>query len=113
VAGHSRTDTARASYGAYQSGDRQLLEGLLTDDFTFYSPADPGIDRAKYFECCWPNSGLLEQFEFKRLEEVGDHEILVTYEATRKDGTRFRNTEVLAFEGDKIARAEVYFGWDL
>jgi hypothetical protein len=29
------------------------------------------------------------------------------------DGTRFRNTEVLTFEGEKICRAEVYFGWDL
>ena len=33
--------------------------------------------------------------------------------ATRADGTRFRNTEVLTFEGDQVRRAEVYFGWDL
>jgi hypothetical protein len=37
----------------------------------------------------------------------------VTYEATRADGTRFRNTEVLGFEGDKITRTEVYFGWNV
>ena len=37
----------------------------------------------------------------------------MTYEATRNDGTRFRNTEVLTFRGDKLAKAEVYFGWDL
>jgi hypothetical protein len=39
--------------------------------------------------------------------------VLVTYEATRTDGTRFRNTEVLTFDSEKICRAEVYFGWDL
>jgi hypothetical protein len=44
--------------------------------------------------------------------EVGD-EVLVTYEATRTDGRRSRNTEILTFRGDRICRAEVYFGWNL
>jgi hypothetical protein len=39
--------------------------------------------------------------------------VVVTYECTRTDGSRFRNTEVLAFEVEKIRRAEVYFGWEL
>ena len=39
--------------------------------------------------------------------------MLVTYEAAKTDGKRFRNTEVLTFRGDQICRAEVYFGWDL
>jgi hypothetical protein len=39
--------------------------------------------------------------------------VIVTYEAERTDGGRFRNTEVLTFDGDKISKAEVYFGWDL
>lgn len=47
-----------------------------------------------------------------RLAEVGD-EVVVTYESTRADESRFRNTEVLTFDGDKLARAEVYFGWDV
>jgi ketosteroid isomerase-like protein len=98
---------ARASYRAYETGDRNLIEGLLTDDFTFYSPADVGIDRTRYFERCWPNSELIEAFEFKRLVEVGGDEVLVTYESTKRDGKRFRNTEILQFEGDKICKAEV------
>jgi ketosteroid isomerase-like protein len=107
-----RLKLARDSYGAYESGDRRIMEELLTDDFTFYSPPDPGIDRTAYFERCWPNAALIESFEFKRLLEAGD-EVVVTYESTKTDGKRFRNTEVLTFEGDKICRAEVYFGWDL
>jgi hypothetical protein len=39
--------------------------------------------------------------------------VFVTYEAERADGTRFRNTEVFGFDGDRISRIEVYFGWDL
>ena len=107
-----RLELARQCYGAYESGDRSVLEERLADDFTFYSPPDPGIDRATYFERCWPNAELIEAFEFKRLVEVGD-EVVVTYEATRTDGSRFRNTEVLTFDGDKIRKVEVYFGWDL
>jgi ketosteroid isomerase-like protein len=107
-----RSKLARASYRAYVTGDRRVIEDLLTDDFTFYSPADVGIDRTTYFERCWPNSKLIESFDFKRLIEAGD-EIIVTYECTKKDGSRFRNTEVLTFRADKLARAEVYFGWDL
>jgi ketosteroid isomerase-like protein len=109
---HDRLQLARDAYRAYESGDRSVIEELLSDDFVFYSPADVGIDRARYFERCWPNAELIEAFEFTRLIEAGD-EVVVTYESTRADGSRFRNTEVLTFKGDKISRAEVYFGWDL
>ncbi len=107
-----RKQLARDCYGAYESGDRRVVEELLTDDFEFYSPADVGIDRTRYFERCWPNAGAIKAFEYRRLIEVGD-EVIVTYESTKTDGHRFCNTEVLTFEGDKICRAEVYFGWDL
>jgi hypothetical protein len=39
--------------------------------------------------------------------------VVVTYESRRADGSGGRNTEVLTFDGDKISRVEVYFGWDL
>ncbi len=109
---YDRLQLARDCYGAYESGARRVVEDRLTDDFRFYSPADVGIDRAAYFERCWPNAELIAAFEFKRLVEAGD-EVIVTYESERTDGSRFRNTEVLTFEGDKICKAEVYFGWEL
>jgi ketosteroid isomerase-like protein len=108
----NRLDLVRACYRAYETGDRELLEGTLAEDLSFFSPPDPGIDRATYFERCWPNAGHIEAFDLQRLVEVGD-EVLVTYEATRNDGSSFRNTEIFGFDGDKIARVEVYFGWDL
>jgi ketosteroid isomerase-like protein len=109
---HDRLKLARDAYRAYESGDRDVIEELLSDDFTFYSPADVGIDRASYFERCWPNSELIERVEFTRVVEAGD-EVVVTYENTKTDGNRFRNTEVLTFDGEKICKAEVYFGWNL
>jgi ketosteroid isomerase-like protein len=108
-----RLALAGASYRAYETGDRSALEGLLADDFVFYSPPDPGIDRAAYFERCWPNHALHRSFSYERLQEIGNDEVLVTYVAERLDGTRFRNTEILRFARDKLVRAEVYFGWNL
>ena len=107
-----RLALARSTYEAFAAGDRQRIEELLADDLTFSSPTDVGLDRAGYFERCWPGSGNVREFTFERLVEIGD-EVLVTYEAERSDGTRFRNTEVLGFDGDKVRTVEVYWGWNL
>jgi predicted SnoaL-like aldol condensation-catalyzing enzyme len=108
-----RISLAKAVYRAYEMRDRDLIETLIGPEFTFHSPADEaGLDRAGYFERCWPNADALAKFEFVRLIEDGD-EVVVTYEATRTDGSRFRNTEVLTFAGDQQVRAAVYFGWNL
>jgi len=109
-----RLQLVRDAYRAFQADDRDAIEGLLADAFRFYSPPDPGIDRAGFFERCWPHAGGVERFEFERLAEI-DGEVLVTYEATRNDGSRFRNTEVFGFDAEagQISSQEVYFGWDL
>jgi ketosteroid isomerase-like protein len=107
-----RLKVVRDCYRAYETGDRSLVERILTDDFTFSAPPDVGIDRATYFKRCWPASETTQSFEFERLVEA-DGEVFVTYEATKTDGRRFRNTEIFGFDGDRISRVEVYFGWDL
>jgi ketosteroid isomerase-like protein len=108
-----RLALTRQAYGAYESGERSQIDALLAEDFTFFSPLDDGIDRETYFERCWPNETDTEAFAYKRLIEIGNQEVLVTYELTKTDGKRFCNTEVLKFAGEKIVRVEVYFGWNL
>ena len=109
-----RLQLARDCYEAYASGDRERIEELMAPDLAFFSPPDPGIDREAYFERCWPNSGTISAFEYPRLAELEGGEVLVTYESTKSDGRRMRNTEILGFdEQDRIRRVEVYFGWDL
>jgi ketosteroid isomerase-like protein len=107
-----RRQLVRDSYRAFQTADRELIERVLADDLVFSAPPDVGIDRAAYFERCWPNAGRIAAFAFERLVEA-DGEVFVTYEATRADGTRFRNTEIFGFAGGRISRIEVYFGWEL
>jgi hypothetical protein len=85
----------------------------LGDDFHFSAPPDPDLDRDGFFERCWPGAGRGKNFEFVRLIEAGD-EVVVTYESDVSGGGRGRNTEILTFDdGEKIVRAEVYFGWNL
>ena len=107
-----RVNSVRELYLAFAAGDRDFVDGILADEFRFSSPVDIGLDRAGYFERCWPGAGEGQQFEFVRLVETGN-EVIVTYEMTKHDGGKGRNTEILTFDGDRISGAEVYFGWNL
>jgi hypothetical protein len=108
----TKTDVVRACLRAFTTGDRELIEQHLAGDLMFFAPPDPGIDREGFFERCWPNAGHVASFDVVRSIEHDD-EVVTTYEATRTDGTRFRNTEIHGFTGDRVSRIEVYFGWDL
>jgi hypothetical protein len=111
--GSGRLEIARESYLAFARAERQFFEDRLSDDFTFSSPPDPHLDRAGWFERCWPGAGGDQEFTFVRLVEAGT-EVIVSYELRRGDGSGGRNTEVIAFdEQDKIVRTEVYFGWSV
>jgi ketosteroid isomerase-like protein len=107
-----RRQIAREAYEAFAAGDRDFYESHLSDDFSFSSPPDPLLDREGYFERCWPGAGQGQTFSFVRVVESGD-EVIVTYEMRRPDGSGGRNTEILTFDGERISRVEVYFGWDL
>ena len=107
--GRNRTDLVRDYFAAFQAGDRPVMEAALTDDFTFTSPYDDAIDRAAYFERCWPNSKL---FRSMTVEKVGadGNDVFVRYSCETTDGKTFRNTELHSFRGDRLRSVEVYFG---
>lgn len=102
-------DLVRRAFAAFLSQDRKALEEILSDDFTFTSPRDDRISKTAFFERCFPGS---EQFQTHQIEQlfVQGNEAFVRYLAELKDGTRFRNTEYIKVEGNKIKEEEVYFG---
>lgn len=102
-------DLVRRSFSAFLSKDRKTLEEILSDDFTFTSPRDDHISKTAFFERCFPGS---DQFQAHQIEQlfVQGNEAFVRYLAELKDGTRFRNTEYIRIEGNKIKEEEVYFG---
>jgi ketosteroid isomerase-like protein len=103
------SDVVRRVYAAYEAGDRQVVEEMLADDFTFSSPPDPHLDRAGYFERCWPNNASINRFTFRTILE-DDGEVFVTYELEKADGSRGRNTEYFLVADGKVKRCDVYFG---
>ena len=103
---------AQRSYEAFAAGDRKFFEQHLSEDFTFSSPLDVGLDRSGFFARCWAGAGQGQKFNFLRLIEYDD-EVVVTYEMMKLNGEKGRNTEILRIRDNKIISAEVYFGWDL
>ena len=102
------SEVVRAYFGAYESENRVVAEGLLAADFTFTSPNDDAIDRATYFERCWPRD---EPARDQKIEQilVEGNTAFVTYSCAT-GGKSFRNTEYFTFTGEQISRVDVYFG---
>jgi hypothetical protein len=103
------SDVVRQLFSAYENNDRELVEAVLAESFTFSSPPDPHVDRAQYFKRCWPNSETIKSFQFLKIIE-SDGEVFVTYELEKTDGGKGRNTEFFVVDGDKITTCDVYFG---
>lgn len=105
-----KPDIIRAMFAAYRDKDRKVVEDALADDFTFTSPYDDAIDKATYFERCWPNS--LERIATNEIERIfaQGEQAFVTYRVVTRQGDEFRNTEFFVFAGDRIKSIDVYFG---
>lgn len=104
-----KVEIIRSLFETYVKRDREGLAALLAHDFTFTSPYDDAIDKAAYFERCWPNSLTIRENIIERIFEQGD-EAFVTYRCIAADGKQFRNTEFFRFTGDKVRSVDVYFG---
>ncbi len=105
----SRARMLRNLYAAYIDRRKDIVGAMLSESFTFSSPQDDHIDRASYFERCWPNEPALNAFDIEFLAVDGD-EAVVRYRAEMVDGKAFRNMESFRFDGEKIASVDVYFG---
>ena len=97
-------------YAAYERNDWTLLSSILSDSFTFTSPAgDDHIDLKTYKEKCWPNALNTKKFDLELVLVDGD-DALVTYNGWTKGGKLFRNTERFKFKDGKILSNECFFG---
>jgi hypothetical protein len=101
----------RTALRAYVKKDRAAIESVLADDYRFTSPLDNRLDRASYFDICWPGSKAFESVKVGHLV-VDGNKAFITYEAVIA-GNRLRNTERHTARDGKLVESEVYFGWSI
>ncbi len=99
-------------FDAYNTKNRNEIEPLLSEHFSFTSPYDDHIDRERYFEHCWPMNKNIKQLTIENIMTEND-KAFVTYRLETLDGKKIHNTELLTFEGDKVKSVEVFFGREI
>jgi ketosteroid isomerase-like protein len=106
----SRTEVVRAAFDAYCAQDRDAADRLMVEELTFTSPQDDHIDRAAYFERCFPTADRLVSQEVLELVDAGEDGVFILYEYELKTGERHRNTEFITVSDGRIVEIQVFFG---
>ncbi len=105
----SNDDILRRLMEAFRDRRREAAEQLLADDYTFTSPYDDHIDRAAYFERCWPPGDEFAELRIERITPDAEG-AFITYFVTMKSGKQFRNTEYATISKGQLHSTTVYFG---
>jgi ketosteroid isomerase-like protein len=106
----SHTEVVQAIFDAYHAQDRAAAERLMADDLVFTSPQDEHIDRAAYFERCFPTAGQFVSHRILQLVGAGDEGVFIQYEYELASGDVHRNVELITVRGGQVHEIEVYFG---
>jgi len=106
----SKIEIARAIFDSYLAQDRDTLDPLLADEFVFTSPQDDRIDKATFFERCFPTADRLVSQRTLHVAPTDTDDVFVMYEYELKTGERHRNVEVLTIRHDQVVETQVFFG---
>jgi len=99
-----------AAFRCYLAQDRESAFALYADDFSFTSPQDDHIDKAAFFERCFPTAN---RFSDQRLLQVtpADEELVFLYdEYDLTSGGTHRNVEAITLRDGLIRDVQVFFG---
>lgn len=99
----------RQYFKAYEAGDRQMIEQLLSNDFRFSSPYDNRIDKNLYMKICWPPHANFSHYDFKTILSDGD-DVMLRYECETEHFGRLKNAEYFRLKDGMIVEIVVYFG---
>lgn len=110
--GQSRAlETVKKALQAFLDKDRDGIEAVIGNPYSFTSPLDNALSRESFFARCWPNSAAFTGMTFIHGAEDGEW-VFIVYEGVA-GGNKFRNTELHRVRNGKIVETEVYFGWNL
>ena len=99
----------REYFAALENHEKDVVENLLDEDFTFTSPSEDHINKDEFLARLWDKQKSITSFEIKELI-TNDDEAFVTYEATMASGEHFQNTEIIKFRDEKIEEVKLYYG---
>ena len=83
----SNIDVVRAVFDAYLQQNRAAMDRLLAAEFVFTSPQDDHIDKAAFFERCFPTAGRLTSQEIVHVVPADDDGVFAMYVYQLKTGT--------------------------
>jgi ketosteroid isomerase-like protein len=103
-------DTVRAFFASYLAQDRAAAERLVAEEFVFTSPQDDHIDRAAFFERCFPTADRFKDHQLLAVVPSDDDDVFVLYEYELEGGQRHRNAEVITVRDGQVTESQVFFG---
>jgi ketosteroid isomerase-like protein len=106
----TNVEIVSAAFEAYRTQDRAAAEPLYADDFTFTSPQDDHIDRAAFFERCFPTAWRFSEQRITHVVNADEDLVFVYYEYDLVDGPTHRNMEAITVRGGQIREVQVFFG---
>ena len=106
---NDQVEVVRRLFDSYLAQDRDAAEQLIGSEFSFTSPQDDHIDRATYFDTCFPTASRVRRYELQRLVATGD-DVFVMYEYELLNGDVHRNTELLTVRAGQVVEVQVFFG---
>lgn len=108
--GSVSTDVVRRLFAAYLAQDEAAARELVGDGFRFTSPQDDHIDRAAYFERCFPTADRVARQDLLQVVEAEPGLVLVRYEYELRTRGTFRNIEAITVREGRVVEVQVYFG---
>ena len=103
-------DTVRAFFRSFLAQDRAAADGLVAAEFVFTSPQDDHIDRATFFERCFPTAGRFVSHELLEVVPTEGDDVFVLYEYELEGGQRHRNAELITVRDGRVTETQVFFG---
>lgn len=104
-------DAIKRYYRAYRDRDRESLRSLLTADFHFVSSFGEYRDRDAMLDEIWPAVGQAWAVNLRIFGQGPEFVVLYEHDcAPGVAGPRLSMAEHLCFEGERIAKLEVFQG---
>ncbi|MDP9241072.1 MAG: nuclear transport factor 2 family protein [Actinomycetota bacterium] len=106
----STTAVVQAAFRHYLAEDHDAAFALYADDFSFTSPQDDHIDKAAFFERCFPTAGRVTDQRMLNVTPADDELVFVYYEYDLPTGDTHRNMEAITVRDGLIRDVQVFFG---